>query len=80
MATRIVLLPAAIFLLAWNFVAAGKVYKWTDAEGRIYFSDRPEIPVNAEAVKIRRFSGPAEVMSDQENSYGPREVQRFTTK
>jgi len=25
MATRIVLLPAAIFLLAWNFVAAGKV-------------------------------------------------------
>lgn len=80
MAIRIVLLSAAIFLLGWNFVDAGKVYKWTDADGRIHFTDQPVNSENAEEIKIRSFSSPAEVMSDEENSFGPREVKMFTTK
>ncbi len=40
--------------------AAG-VYKWTDADGRTHFGDRPPEEVVAQEIKIQTFDGPAEV-------------------
>ena len=57
---------------------AGKVYKWTDAEGKVHFSDHPVDAVSAEEIKIRTFSSPAEVAQD-ENGFGAREVKILTT-
>ena len=53
------------------------MYKWTDTEGKVHFSDHPVGAVNAEEIKIRTFSGPAEVVQD-ENSFGAREVKILT--
>lgn len=39
------------------------VYKWTDADGRVHFGDRPPEGAAAQEVKIRSFDGPAEVTS-----------------
>ena len=56
---------------------AEKVYKWTDAHGRVHFSDRPVTNADAQEVKIRSFSGPAEA-SEEKNGFGAREVKMFT--
>jgi len=50
-------------LLAPAALAAG-VYKWTDADGRAHFGDRPPEDIAVQEVKIRTFNGPAEVSSD----------------
>jgi glutaredoxin len=40
---------------------ASGVYKWTDADGRVHFGDRPPADAAAEEVKIYSYEGPAEV-------------------
>ena len=45
-----VLLCAA--LLAWSGLAAAVVYKWTDAQGKIQYGDRPPDGVHAEIVDM----------------------------
>ena len=54
------------------------MYKWTDAEGKVHFSDHPVDAANAEEIRIRTFSGSAEVVQD-ENGFGAREVKILTT-
>ena len=73
-----VFLAAASLCPVWQPVQAGKVYKWTDADGRVHFSDKPVDAPNAEEVKIRSFSGTADVTLDG-NDVGAREVKILTT-
>lgn len=54
-------LLALLAILAAPPSAAGDVYKWTDAEGRVHFGDRPPAEAVTEEVKIRSHQGPAVV-------------------
>ena len=69
---------AILLSSGWHAALGGKVYKWTDAEGRVHFSDQPVAADNVEEVKIRSFSGNAEVILDG-NDFGAREVKILTT-
>jgi glutaredoxin len=40
---------------------AADVYKWTDADGRTHFGDRPPEDATVQEIKIRSLEGPAEV-------------------
>ena len=75
---HVAVLLAAVFLaFAWHSTQAGKVYKWTDAEGRVHFSDHPVDGADAEEMNLRRFSGIAEVAVSGED-FGAREVIMLT--
>lgn len=75
---RVAGLLAAVFLaLAWHSAEADKVYKWTDAEGRIHFSDHPVDGADAREMKIRSFSGAAEVAVNG-TDFGAREVRMLS--
>jgi hypothetical protein len=39
----------ALLALYWVTMAQGAIYRWTDAEGRVHFSDRPPLEVQQEA-------------------------------
>jgi len=52
------LILLALFL-AWPAVAG--VYKWTDAQGRIQYSDSPPAAAKTTQLKLQSFSGPAQV-------------------
>ena len=39
-------------LLAWSGMASAVVYKWTDAQGKIQYGDRPPDGVHAEVVEL----------------------------
>jgi len=73
----VALLTAVFLSSSWQPVQAGKVYKWTDTGGHVHFSDQPVDAANAEEVKIRSFSGPADVIRDGDD-YGTREVRILT--
>jgi glutaredoxin len=73
-----VLLTAVLLWPGWHPAQAGKVYKWTDADGRVHFADQPVAAPNVEEVKIRSFSGSADVMLDGDD-FGTREVKILTT-
>ncbi len=45
-----ILLCAA--LIAWSGMASAVVYKWTDAQGKILYGDRPPDGVHAEVVEL----------------------------
>ena len=50
-------------LVGWSGLASAVVYKWTDAQGKIMYGDRPPIGVHAEVVAglgthISRYSPP----------------------
>lgn len=65
-------------------VAAADIYRWTDAEGRIHYSDKPPADRKAKQVKIRvqSISGPAVVSNSEPPApaAGAREaVKLFTT-
>jgi hypothetical protein len=45
-----VLLCAA--LIAWSGVASAVVYRWTDAQGKLQYGDRPPDGVHAEVVEL----------------------------
>lgn len=73
-----VLLSVVLLCASWHPAHAGKVYKWTDADGRVHFSDQPVTAPNVEEVKIRSFSGSADVILDGDD-VGAREVKILTT-
>ncbi len=75
---RVVLLTAVFLSFSWHPVQAGKVFKWTDAEGRVHFSDNPAGVPNAEEVKIITFTSAGEVVLEGDD-YGPREVKILST-
>jgi hypothetical protein len=39
-------------LLAWSSLASAVVYKWTDAQGKLQYGDRPPDGVHAEVVEL----------------------------
>ncbi len=39
-------------LIAWSAMASAVVYKWSDADGKVHFGDRPPDGVKAEVVEI----------------------------
>ena len=39
-------------LVAWSSLASAVVYKWTDAQGKLQYGDRPPIGVHAEVVEL----------------------------
>lgn len=39
-------------LLAWSGLASAVVYKWTDAQGKLQYGDRPPVGVHAEVVEM----------------------------
>ena len=74
--TVVVAVGVAVLAGVGSLGTAG-VYKWTDADGRVHFSDNPPAKSDAEEVKIRTITGPAQVSSDTD--YGPRQVKLLTT-
>ena len=55
------LLLAAVGTVFAPCVFAGDVYKWTDADGRVYFGDRPPEGAAVQEIAIRSSNGPADV-------------------
>lgn len=51
------ILPA--LFLAWPAFAG--VYKWTDAQGRIQYSDSPPATAKTTQLKLQSFTGPVQV-------------------
>lgn len=41
--------------------ASAGVYKWTDAQGRIHYSDSPPAAARTTQLKLQSFTGPAQV-------------------
>ena len=39
-------------LIVWSAMASAVVYKWTDADGKVHFGDRPPDGVKAEVVEL----------------------------
>ena len=39
-------------LIAWSGMASAVVYKWTDAQGKLQYGDRPPDGVHAEVVEL----------------------------
>lgn len=58
--TLVHLLPVLLCLLRIDSAVAG-VYKWTDAEGRIQYSDTPPVTTRATALRLQTHTGPARV-------------------
>ena len=78
-ARRVWLLTVCLtLLLAMHAAAAGKVYRWTDENGQIQFSDSAPPNVHAQEVKIPSFTGPAEISNEAGVSVG-RDVKLYTT-
>jgi len=46
-------------LLAWP--AAAGVYKWTDTQGRIHYSDSPPPAAKTTQLRLQTYTGPVEV-------------------
>lgn len=59
-------------------IQAGKIYKWTDPDGRVHFGDQPTVS-DAEELKIQSHLGPAEVSRDGED-FGAPEVKVLSTR
>jgi len=52
-----------LFLLAslLAFPASAGVYKWTDAQGQVHYSDTPSAAAQSTQLKLQSFSGPVQV-------------------
>jgi glutaredoxin len=48
-------LPLLAMLLAVSGVQADKLYKWTDAEGNLHYTDHPPTPAEAKKQEHKRF-------------------------
>ncbi len=44
-------------LVAWSGIASAVVYKWTDAQGKLQYGDRPPVGVHAEVVELLGVHG-----------------------
>jgi hypothetical protein len=70
-------------LIAWSGMASAVVYKWTDAQGKVQYGDRPPDGVHAEVVELlathastRSAPAPAKVADAQspKTPSGPKET------
>jgi glutaredoxin len=52
------LILLALFL-AWPAFAG--VYKWTDAQGRIHYSDAPPLAAKTTQIRLQSYSGPVQI-------------------
>ncbi len=78
MRALLLLLAASGVFIAFD-AFAGEVYKWTDADGRVHFGDRPPEGAPAQEIRIRSFDGPAEVTNDAGATATDRSVTVFST-
>jgi hypothetical protein len=66
-------------LIAWSSLASAVVYKWTDAQGKLQYGDRPPDGVHAEVVELlgthastpRNASTPAQASSSAQTAAKP---------
>lgn len=56
-------MKAHLFLLSllFAFPASAGVYKWTDAQGRMHYSDSPPPQVKTTQLKLQTYTGPVQV-------------------
>jgi glutaredoxin len=54
-------LPLILLALFLTCPAAAGVYKWTDAQGRIQYSDTPPPVARATQLKLQSYTGPVQV-------------------
>lgn len=50
-----------LLALLLAFPAAAGVYKWTDAQGRIQYSDTPPPAAKSTQLKLQSFTGPVQI-------------------
>ncbi len=50
-----------LLALLLAFPASAGVYKWTDAQGQIHYSDSPPPAAQSTRLKLQSFSGPVQV-------------------
>ena len=72
MRTPLILL--AVFLA---FPASAGVYKWTDAQGRIHYSDAPPAAAKTTQLRLQTYTGPVQVSRAAEADSG---VTIYTTE
>ena len=80
--TRLTLLTACLLLASLPLGAAEKLYRWVDADGNVYFSDRPpekqeaeQIEVDAEISDRRRIAG-RERLAESQRSLNQNRIDR----
>ncbi len=54
-------LPLILLALFLACPASAGVYKWTDAQGRIQYSDTPPPAARATQLKLQSYTGPVQV-------------------
>ena len=75
----LLLMLAVSGALCTSAAFASDVYKWTDADGRVHFGDRPPEGAPVQEIRIRSFDGPAEVTSAVGGNAVDRSVTVFST-
>jgi hypothetical protein len=66
--TRRLLALALILLSLTSPLAAGEVYKWTDKDGTIHYSDKKPVNVSSESMKIKAGKSTETRSSPQEQA------------
>lgn len=65
MQNRIVMLTFALSIAASGMVSAGDIFKWTDEEGNVHFSDKPAGESDVERLDIQsRPTNPTRVQAE----------------
>lgn len=54
-------LRSVLFACCLALPAHAGVYKWTDAQGRIHYSDAPPAAAKTTQIKLQTYTGPAQV-------------------
>ncbi|MCF6219137.1 MAG: DUF4124 domain-containing protein [Gammaproteobacteria bacterium] len=65
-----------ISILLSSLPAMGEIYKWVDKEGNVHFGDKPQSKVNAETVKIDKFTPDQNYRTRMESMKSSAESQR----
>lgn len=55
-----------IFLIFWSGVAISGIYKWTDADGKVHYSDKKVAQTNADEVKLAPSVSDEEIAHSQQ--------------
>ena len=75
----LILILAVIGVCCTSYAFAAGVYKWTDADGRVHFGDRPPGETPVQELAITSVDGPAEVTSAVGETAIDRRVTVFST-
>ena len=67
-------------LIAWSGMASAVVYKWTDAEGKLQYGDRPPDGVHAEVVELLATHASHGATAKAETAPSPKTAANATLK